>query len=158
MALQSHRGVAAVARVEQLESRRLMSGSAIGTVFTGSETANAAAHLHVRARPNLNFIGSYSGTVNVKNAGKVSFNLEIDAFDPTQIFILGHISFIPIGRVAFDGTYKLNGPTFTFTTSKLANSLTLTGKLVKLGKTITGKFTLTEQGTTYSGKYTLARK
>ena len=148
----------ALAIVEPLESRWLMSAGGLGAMVARSAAGDGVVPVEVRARPNLNFVGNYLGTVNVKRLGTVSLNLSIDEFDPTQKFILGHISFIPIGRVPFDGTYKLNGPTFTYTTSKLANSLTLSGKLAKLGNTLTGKFTLVLQGTSYSGKYSIARQ
>jgi len=145
------------ALAESLESRRLMSVQPASPSASPPE-ANAPPALHVRARPNLNFVGNYLGNVNVKGLGTVSFHLELDVFDTSSKFILGSVTFIPAGRTPFDGTYKINGPTFTFTTRKLANSLTLTGKLVKLGSTLTGKFTLVENGTAYSGKYILTRQ
>ena len=150
-----NRDLGALALIEPLECRRLMSVNPAGMVV-GLDGGGPA--LEARARPNLNFVGNYLGTVTVKNAGKVSFHLEIDVFDPSQRFILGSITFIPVTRIPFDGTYKINGPTFTYTASKFANSLTLTGKLVKLGKTLTGKFTLVQFATTYTGKYTINRQ
>ena len=88
----------------------------------------------------------------------MAFSFTITLYDTGSKFILGVISFPPVGRVPFSGTYKTAGGGFSYSQAKPTTSLKLTGKLGAKGNTITGKFTLVAEGGTYTGKYALTRQ
>ena len=143
--------------VEQLEGRRLLAAHPLA-VEMGALGGNATSGLHVRAAAKPGFVGSYLGTAKIPHQAAVAFSFTITLYDTGSKFILGAISFPPVGRVPFSGTYKTAGGGFSYSQAKPTTSLKLTGKLGAKGNTITGKFTLVAEGGTYTGKYALTRQ